>query len=152
MQQPEHHIPHPEHQGLRYIQGCPSCGTNLAVIQQGILIELPGKDGNELVCIFDILLAEADDVYVHFYVVRSWLQGIVEVITVCRTLKKVSEMPTLIGFMRVHRKHIINLRTIRFRGADGLIKLCLLPKKCIYLSRENKEAFDDAYRNYKLPH
>lgn len=129
---------------------CPSCGANLTNIQQGHKIELPCTDGAYSVFISDILYAQAEGNYVDFYVVESYLTENVKRYRICATLKSVEEMPTLIGFMRIHRGTIINLRMIRFRGADGMLKLCYLKDTSLYVAPDKRTALKEVLALWRL--
>jgi two-component system LytT family response regulator len=129
---------------------CPLCGSSLLFIQQGHKITLPCAEGSYQVFVSDILRAEADGNYVHFYVVESYHTEEVKKYTVCCTLKAVEQMPTLIGFFRIHRSSIINLRMIKFRGGDGLLKLCYLKDTSLFVAPQRRNPLKAALAHWKL--
>jgi len=87
--------------------------------QQHQKVVLPVLDGFELVTVKDIVRCQANGNFTDFYLKDGGKKMI------CRTLKFYDEILSELGFMRVHKSHLVNLQYITSykRGKGGMLSL-----------------------------
>lgn len=90
-----------------------------ATTQQQQKVVLPVLNGFEVVLVKDIIRCQADSNFTQFHL----LDGSQRLI--CRTLKFYDEILTELGFMRVHKSHLVNLQYVKGyrRGKGGSLSL-----------------------------
>ncbi|MCW5921410.1 MAG: response regulator transcription factor [Saprospiraceae bacterium] len=82
-------------------------------------IGISGLDGIHFVPLRDIVRLEAEDNYTHFIIKNG------ERITATRTIKAFEDTLSALSFVRVHKKHIVNMNFIRtyIKGEGGYLVL-----------------------------
>ncbi len=95
-------------------------------------IGIPAMDGTHFVNLNDVIRLEAEDNYTHF-ILRNG-----ERLTASRTIKAFEEMLTPLSFLRVHKKHIVNMNSMKtyIKGEGGY--LVLETDETIEVSRRKK--------------
>lgn len=105
-------------------------------------IGISGVDGVHFVRLRDIVRLEAEDNYTHFLLKSG------ERITASRTIKAYEETLAQMNFVRVHKKHIVNLNYMKtyIRGEGGY--LVLENGETIEVSRRKKSALSDSVKRH----
>jgi two-component system LytT family response regulator len=106
-------------------------------------IGISGVDGVHFVRLRDIVRLEAEDNYTHFLLKNG------DRITASRTIKAYEDTLAQLNFVRVHKKHIVNLNFMKtyIRGEGGY--LVLENGETIEVSRRKKAVLSDSVkRNY----
>ena len=87
--------------------------------QQHQKVVLPVLDGFELVTVKEIIRCQANGNFTDFYLADGSHR------LICRTLKFYDEILSDLGFMRVHKSHLVNLQYIKAykRGKGGLLSM-----------------------------
>lgn len=87
--------------------------------QQHQKVVLPVLDGFELVTVKEIIRCQANGNFTDFYLQDGSKKMI------CRTLKFYDEILSELGFMRVHKSHLVNLQYVTSykRGKGGVLSL-----------------------------
>lgn len=82
-------------------------------------IVLPQMDGFEVVNVNEIIRAEADDNYTHFYLTNG------KTYLVSKTLKYFEELLSEFDFIRTHKSHLVNLQYITkyIKGKGGQLRM-----------------------------
>lgn len=103
-------------------------------------IGISGIDGVHFVRLRDIVRLEAEDNYTHFLLNNS------ERITASRTIKTYEDTLSQLNFVRVHKKHIVNLNYMKtyIRGEGGY--LILENGETIEVSRRKKAVLAESVR------
>jgi two-component system LytT family response regulator len=103
-------------------------------------IGVSGLDGVHFVRLRDIIRLEAADNYTHFLLKNG------DRITACRTIKAFEETLTSLGFVRVHKKHIVNMNYMKtyIKGEGGY--LVLETGETVEVSRRKKTNLVDTVR------
>ncbi|MEL7002943.1 MAG: LytTR family DNA-binding domain-containing protein, partial [Bacteroidota bacterium] len=85
--------------------------------KQSTKIVLPVLEGLEIIKAEEIVHCEAQDNFTKFYLNNG--QGML----ICRTLKHYEQILTPLGFLRIHKSHLINLENIRkyIKGKGGFV-------------------------------
>jgi two-component system LytT family response regulator len=105
-------------------------------------IGISGVDGVHFVRLRDIVRLEAEDNYTHFLLKNG------DKITASRTIKAYEETLSQLNFVRVHKKHIVNLNFMKtyIRGEGGY--LVLENGETIEVSRRKKAVLSDSVRRH----
>lgn len=105
-------------------------------------IGISGVDGVHFVRLRDIVRLEAEDNYTHFLLKNG------DRITASRTIKAYEETLAQLNFVRVHKKHIVNLNFLKtyIRGEGGY--LVLENGETIEVSRRKKAVLSDSVRRH----
>ena len=87
--------------------------------QQETKIVLPVLEGLEVIKAKEVVHCEAHDNFTKFYLENG------ESKLICRTLKHYTELMEPLGFMRVHKSHLINVDKITkyIKGKSGYVQL-----------------------------
>jgi two-component system, LytTR family, response regulator len=103
-------------------------------------IGISGLDGVHFVRLRDIVRLEAEDNYTHFLLKAG------ERITASRTIKTFEDTLTQMGFVRVHKKHIVNMNYMKtyIKGEGGYIML--ENGESVEVSRRKKSALIEILR------
>jgi two-component system, LytTR family, response regulator len=103
-------------------------------------IGISGLDGVHFVRLRDIVRLEAEDNYTHFLLKDG------QRITASRTIKTFEDTLTQMGFIRVHKKHIINMNYMKtyIKGEGGYIML--ETGESVEVSRRKKSTLIDILR------
>jgi two-component system, LytTR family, response regulator len=103
-------------------------------------IGISGLDGVHFVRLRDIVRLEAEDNYTHFLLKDS------QRITASRTIKTFEDTLTQMGFVRIHKKHIINMNYMKtyIKGEGGYI--LLETGESVEVSRRKKSTLIDILR------
>jgi two-component system, LytTR family, response regulator len=103
-------------------------------------IGIAGLDGVHFVCLRDIVRLEAEDNYTHFILKGS------ERITSSKTIKAYEETLLRLNFVRVHKKHIVNMNYMKtyIKGEGGY--LVLENNETIEVSRRKKSTLIESVR------
>lgn len=106
------------------------------------MIELPTMNGCEVVHVEEILYCEADNNYTFVFLVDK------RKILVSKTLKVFEKLLNGFSFLRVHKKHIINLSKVRsyIKGDGG--QLVLSDGTVINVARNRKESLMGVLRGH----
>lgn len=103
-------------------------------------IGISGLDGIHFVRLRDIIRLEAEDNYTHFLLKNG------ERITASRTIKAFEDTLASLGFVRVHKKHIVNMNYMKtyIKGEGGY--LVLETGETVEVSRRKKATLIDTVR------
>ena len=103
-------------------------------------IGISGLDGVHFVRLGDIIRLEAADNYTHFLMKGG------ERFTASRTIKAFEDTLVQLGFVRVHKKHIVNMNYMKtyIKGEGGY--LVLDNGETVEVSRRKKPALIDSVR------
>ncbi len=103
-------------------------------------IGISGLDGVHFVRLGDIVRLEAEDNYTHF-ILRNGQR-----ITASKTIKAYEELLKRLNFVRVHKKHIVNMNFVQtyIKGEGGYLKL--ENGEVIEVSRRKKPPLLEAVR------
>jgi two-component system, LytTR family, response regulator len=103
-------------------------------------IGISGLDGVHFVRLRDIVRLEAEDNYTHFLLKGG------DRITASRTIKTFEDTLTQMGFVRVHKKHIVNMNYMKtyIKGEGGYIML--ENGESVEVSRRKKSALIEILR------
>ncbi len=98
-------------------------------------IVLPLQDGFEVVNVQDVIHCEACDNFTNFYFTNK------RKMMICRTLKYYEELLQDLGFLRVHKSHLINInQVVKYtRGKGGQVTMS--DKTIIDVSPNKKDDF-----------
>ncbi len=98
-------------------------------------IVLPLQDGFEVVNVRDVIHCEACDNFTNFYFLNK------RKMMICRTLKYYEELLQDLGFLRVHKSHLINInQVVKYtRGKGGQVTMS--DKTIIDVSPNKKDDF-----------
>lgn len=134
---------------IRLGRKSPSTKQRLEVLQQNYApnspnafekIGISGLDGVHFVRLSEIIRLEAEDNYTHF-----WLSS-GERITASKTIKAFEETLLRLNFVRVHKKHIVNMNYMKtyIKGEGGY--LILETGETIEVSRRKKSNLIESVR------
>ncbi len=103
-------------------------------------IGISALDGIHFVRLRDIIRLEAEDNYTHFLMIGG------ERITASRTIKAFEETMVNLGFVRVHKSHIVNMNYMKtyVKGEGGY--LVLESGETVEVARRKKSTLIDAVR------
>lgn len=134
---------------IRLTRKAPDTKQRLEVLQQNYAPNAPnafekigisGLDGVHFVCLRDIVRLEAEDNYTHFILKNN------ERITASKTIKAYEDTLLRLNFVRVHKKHIVNMNYMKtyIKGEGGY--LVLENSETIEVSRRKKSTLIDSVR------
>ncbi|MGI9542166.1 MAG: LytR/AlgR family response regulator transcription factor, partial [Cyclobacteriaceae bacterium] len=85
--------------------------------KQNTKIVLPVMEGLEIIQAREIIYCEADDNFTRFHLDQG------KPMLICRTLKFYQNILEPLGFLRIHKSHMINLEKVRkyFKGKGGYV-------------------------------
>ena len=85
--------------------------------KQNTKIVLPVMEGLEIIQAREIIYCEADDNFTRFHLDQG------KPMMICRTLKFYQNILEPLGFLRIHKSHMINLEKVRkyFKGKGGYV-------------------------------
>lgn len=103
-------------------------------------IGISGLDGVHFVRVRDIVRLEAEDNYTHFVLANG------QVITASKTIKAYEDVLLRLNFVRVHKKHIVNMNYMKtyVKGENG--HLILENGETLEVSRRKRSAIIDSAR------
>ncbi|MBT4774972.1 MAG: response regulator transcription factor [Crocinitomicaceae bacterium] len=103
-------------------------------------IVLPVLDGFEVVEVQEIIRCKANDNFTDFHLIDGKKK------VICRTLKFYDQILSELGFVRVHKSHLINMQYVKAykKGKGGYIEM--QDGSMVDVSASKKQAFLDHYK------
>lgn len=104
-------------------------------------IVLPVLDGFEVVEVQEIIRCKANDNFTDFHLIDGKKK------VICRTLKFYDQILSELGFIRVHKSHLVNMQYVKAykKGKGGYIEM--QDGSMVDVSASKKQAFLDHYKS-----
>ena len=103
-------------------------------------VVLPEMDGFEVVEVQEIIRCQANDNFTDFHLKDGTRK------VICRTLKHYEEVLSEVGFIRVHKSHLINVNYVKAykKGKGGYVEMN--DGSQVDVSASRKQAFLDHFK------